>query len=45
MRRYAPAFEEAVKVVRSMKSIKYARIRDIIGHVHATFHLICPTFH
>lgn len=44
MRRYAPAFEEAVKVVRSMKSIEYARIRDIIGHVNTTFFLICSNF-
>ncbi|CAE6372487.1 unnamed protein product [Rhizoctonia solani] len=31
MRRYAPAFLEAVKIVRAMKKIDYARVRDIIG--------------
>ncbi|CAE6495286.1 unnamed protein product [Rhizoctonia solani] len=31
MRRYAPAFLEAVKIVRNMKKIDYARVRDIIG--------------
>ncbi|KAH7320475.1 NAD-P-binding protein [Rhizoctonia solani] len=31
MRRYAPAFLEAVKIVRNMKTIDYARVRDIIG--------------
>jgi len=34
MRRYAPAFEEAVKMVHAMKSIQYARVRDIIGYNH-----------
>lgn len=33
MRRYAKAFVEAVKIVRSMKKIEYARVRDIIGYV------------
>ncbi|TFK37698.1 NAD-P-binding protein [Crucibulum laeve] len=32
MRRYSPAFTEAVKIVREMKSIQYARVRDIIGY-------------
>ncbi|KAB5589619.1 hypothetical protein CTheo_6936 [Ceratobasidium theobromae] len=31
MRRYAPAFIEAVKMVRNMKKIDYVRVRDIIG--------------
>jgi predicted dehydrogenase len=31
MRRYAPAFEEAVKLVGGMEKILYARVRDIIG--------------
>jgi len=31
MRRYSPAFEAAVKIVRQMKAIEYARVRDIIG--------------
>ncbi|KAG8725321.1 hypothetical protein FRC09_002203 [Ceratobasidium sp. 395] len=31
MRRYAPAFVEAVKIVRSIKNIDYVRVRDIIG--------------
>lgn len=31
MRRYAPAFEEAVKLVGGMEQILYARVRDIIG--------------
>jgi predicted dehydrogenase len=31
MRRYAPAFLEAVKEVGGMKAIQYARVRDIIG--------------
>lgn len=31
MRRYAPAFEEAVKLVGGMDQILYARVRDIIG--------------
>ncbi|CUA71792.1 hypothetical protein RSOLAG22IIIB_09844 [Rhizoctonia solani] len=31
MRRYAPAFLEAVKIVRNMKKIDYASVRDIIG--------------
>ncbi|KAL5638099.1 hypothetical protein ACGC1H_002376 [Rhizoctonia solani] len=31
MRRYAPAFLEAVKIVRNMRKIDYARVRDIIG--------------
>ncbi|KAF9462294.1 NAD-P-binding protein [Collybia nuda] len=34
MRRYALAFQEAVKIVHSMKSIQYARVRDIIGYNH-----------
>ncbi|TEB22477.1 NAD-P-binding protein [Coprinellus micaceus] len=34
MRRYAKAFVEAVKIVRSMKKIEYARVRDIIGYNH-----------
>lgn len=33
MRRYAPAFIEAVKMVRNMKKIDYVRVRDIIGPV------------
>ncbi|KAJ2918566.1 hypothetical protein MD484_g1906, partial [Candolleomyces efflorescens] len=32
MRRYAAAFVEAVKIVKSMKKIEYARVRDIIGY-------------
>jgi predicted dehydrogenase len=31
MRRFAPAFVEAVKQVRSLEKITYARVRDIIG--------------
>lgn len=31
MRRYAPAFEQAVEEVRKLDRITYARIRDIIG--------------
>jgi len=31
MRRYAPAFVEAVEEVRRLPEIKYARVRDIIG--------------
>ena len=31
MRRYAPAFTEAVKQVRELGKINYARVRDIIG--------------
>ena len=31
MRRYAPAFEDAVKLVGGMDQILYARVRDIIG--------------
>ncbi|CAI4212825.1 unnamed protein product [Parascedosporium putredinis] len=31
MRRYAPAFLDAVKEVGGMENIKYARVRDIIG--------------
>ncbi|HTI13460.1 MAG TPA: Gfo/Idh/MocA family oxidoreductase [Dictyobacter sp.] len=31
MRRYAPAFVEAVKQVRALEQINYARVRDIIG--------------
>ncbi|KAI9167956.1 Inositol 2-dehydrogenase [Paramyrothecium foliicola] len=31
MRRYAPAFEEAVRIVGGMDKILYARVRDIIG--------------
>jgi predicted dehydrogenase len=31
MRRYAPAFLQGCEVVRAMKEIKYARVRDIIG--------------
>lgn len=31
MRRYAPAFVEAVEEVRNLEKINYARIRDIIG--------------
>ncbi|KAG9100225.1 hypothetical protein FS749_015924 [Ceratobasidium sp. UAMH 11750] len=31
MRRYAPAFIEAVKAVKLMKRIDYVRVRDIIG--------------
>ncbi|TIB38461.1 hypothetical protein E3P86_01615 [Wallemia ichthyophaga] len=30
-RRYSPAFEEAVQIVRGMSSISYCRVRDIIG--------------
>lgn len=45
MRRYAPAFEEAVKIVRSMKSIQYARIRDIIGHVYTVFRTVSSKTH
>jgi hypothetical protein len=37
MRRYAPAFLEAVKIVRAMKKIDYARVRDIIGLVSTFF--------
>lgn len=31
MRRYAPAFVEAVSMVRTMDGINYVRVRDIIG--------------
>jgi predicted dehydrogenase len=31
MRRYAPAFVEAVKHIRTLEKINYARVRDIIG--------------
>ncbi|WP_246042159.1 Gfo/Idh/MocA family protein [Cohnella pontilimi] len=31
MRRYAPAFTEALEEIRTLGPIKYARIRDIIG--------------
>jgi len=31
MRRYAPAFTEAVELVRNMGPIRYARVRDLIG--------------
>lgn len=31
MRRYAPAFTQAVELVRGMGPIRYARIRDLIG--------------
>jgi predicted dehydrogenase len=34
MRRYAPAFEEAVRHVRQLERINYVRVRDIIGHNH-----------
>ncbi len=34
MRRYAPAFVQAVEEVRKLDRIKYARIRDIIGGNH-----------
>lgn len=30
-RRYSPAFEEAVQIVKGMSSISYCRVRDIIG--------------
>lgn len=32
MRRFAPAFLEAVEHVRSLEEIRYVRVRDIIGH-------------
>jgi len=32
MRRYAPAFLEGCEVVKKMKEIKFARVRDFIGH-------------
>lgn len=32
MRRYAPAFLEAVEQVRTLDTIRYVRVRDIIGH-------------
>jgi len=32
MRRFAPAFLEAVDHVRSLNEIRYVRVRDIIGH-------------
>ncbi|KZS86626.1 NAD-P-binding protein [Sistotremastrum niveocremeum HHB9708] len=31
MRRYAPAFEQAVEIVKKMKNISYVRVRDIVG--------------
>lgn len=34
MRRYAAAFEDAVKEVQSIGQIRYARVRDIIGPNH-----------
>ncbi len=32
MRRFAPAFIEAVEHVRALDTIRYVRVRDIIGH-------------
>lgn len=32
MRRFAPAFVEAVEQVKQMPAIRYAKVRDIIGH-------------
>jgi len=32
MRRFAPAFTEAVEQVRALDAIRYVRVRDIIGH-------------
>lgn len=32
MRRFAPAFTEAVERVKALDSIRYVRVRDIIGH-------------
>jgi predicted dehydrogenase len=32
MRRYAPAFLEACRMVKEMKEIKFARVRDFIGY-------------
>jgi predicted dehydrogenase len=34
MRRYAPAFRQALAEVKNMKHINYARVRDIIGYNH-----------
>jgi len=34
MRRYAPAFRQALEEVKQMKHINYARFRDIIGYNH-----------
>lgn len=34
MRRYAPAFRQALAEVKAMKHINYARFRDIIGYNH-----------
>ena len=34
MRRFAPAFLQAVEEVKKMKSIKYVRVRDFIGQNH-----------
>lgn len=31
MRRYAPAFLEACRLVRQMEAVRYARVRDMIG--------------
>ncbi|GAB1528025.1 hypothetical protein RhiTH_011216 [Rhizoctonia solani] len=39
MRRYAPAFLEAVKIVHNMNKIQYARVRDIIGPVSVAFYM------
>jgi predicted dehydrogenase len=40
MRRYAPAFLEGCEMVRAMKEIKFARVRDFIG---ANSLIISPT--
>jgi predicted dehydrogenase len=34
MRRFAPAYVQAVEEVKKMEKIKYARVRDIIGQNH-----------
>jgi predicted dehydrogenase len=36
MRRFAPAFAEAVAEVRALDRIRYVRVRDIIGHNRLT---------
>ena len=46
MRRYAPAFAQAVEQVRSLEKINYARVRDIIGQnsqfIDQSSHVVRP---
>ncbi len=47
MRRFAPAFVEAVEEVRRLDRIRYVRVRDIIGHnrlfIEQSSNVIYPT--